>query len=1122
MAQVEQAIHNGTPAPTVQNVFVLFVPNTDGKANRCTATLITPAHALTSAHCFNGAIGALGLGFMHPAMPGATVTLSNDPLGGVAQPLATAPAGGAFSVTHTPGARGPNHQVRTLAQGQIQGDDAGGINGDLAIVPLDQRVPLSRLLPAALPYHPDGTDAGGCPSSFDGDYFGYSQQTGGVTPFLAWNNLPEGDAGTRKRGFHPVDRVAAGGYYKGEFALSAEFWEFIPVLGDLYAAVTGSGEMQMLQPGDSGGPLFNVNTVCGVNARVWPHFSILTSFWSCEPIICDPVTGTCLPLPVHCDVILDNHHTTITLPHQRDFILGEIVDSTGARFKGICDQGPVGLRDIDTDGDLIPDACDPCPFSADADYDLSKAPDPDQDDVPERCDNCPNVFNPIKQADIPGGGTFNIPQPDQDGDGRGDACDWDPYTQGINDPDTNRNFEAEIVAYYPDLDDEPELAPSQAEADTYAQAFRDGRNESVPAPRFTVGYGWLPEPLANIHSPNPPPLTGPGSCAAEAGVSTPIVSCTVELLNRIDHLPAVPALPPNAPPPTFSHPATGLNGSVGTFWCPCGGLGLGNSRTDRLKCRQSLSAQCIPTQTNLNSSNTRWVCAHLVPTPPVPYEGQIFPPSDWLVPPSTADLTYPFVNETSTRVYWDFTRLDPGCADPANPGDLQCINEYSRAIGVLWTNLRDLPGLTHSQFTGTAGSAVDQETVRERGGFFWSGIAGYRVTAGDSFVAQWGQGLPDALTWPCWLDGCPPKVFDPLTVMIINPTTVFTSSGSPDVHPAQLMSAAIPSANGSISLRSDEAFGTAAAVLHAAWIDPDRLYVAAGEPRARVALDARQRMQLRAIVLRKSTGQPLQMVSQAGTEGEVVGLDLRSPAPEPDLPPEQRPLSVAQFDAKHPKHPWTCKKLRELGPGTDFIRDREGVALSALRNELIAFGGFQGGGPAPSLRVLGLDGAWNERPLEPGARPGNVLAAIYHFADDAYYEVDSAGFSTRLRRLSTQSWSFETLAHVPPLFRLMDRHWLVSGLDGDLFFAGTWRHLSAIARFVVSTDGSLEFGGVKLFPHEILTRPLAGYGNLVVVRAPHPGELKATARGRVRASRARRSTADRCAKRSRSPTSRRL
>lgn len=397
-----------------------------------------------------------------------------------------------------------------------------------------------------------------------------------------------------------------------------------------------------------------------------------------------------------------------------------------------------------------------------------------------------------------------------------------------------------------------------------------------------------------------------------------------------------------------------------------------------------------------------------------------------------------------------------------------------------------MPGLVH----WNTGEPVDGDTLHQRGSYFWSGTAGFRVVQGHaSFLLRKGLALniPHVLEAHCWVDGCPPSPFDPGSVMIIDPETVFAPS--PGFDPGKSMTVGIPGAKGTVPFRGGEVLGTAANIVAGAWTNPDRVYVGISEPRAIIADRTTEHTQLRAVVFERSSGLPLQIVAQNGEAGDITGMNVRVPPPDPT--PDLPPLTAAQFDAVYPKHRWGCKKLAALPDDPSRIGDRDGVALSALRNEALIFGGFSGGAPRAAALLFDLAGSFETIELPPDSRPGEVLAAAYHFADDAYCEVDRLGNFAKVRRFSLDTRRFDVVATLPAAWVDMDQYWLVSGFDGDLYVAGTRDQITRLARFVPS-EGKLVYEGQITLPHRIVARPLAHFGRVAVVREPKNNKKKKT------------------------------
>lgn len=153
--------------------------------------------------------------------------------------------------------------------------------------------------------------------------------------------------------------------------------------------------------GDSGGALIDADTgnLCGVNSRFYP--------------------GGVVPF-----LYVGTEMAALDSDAAQQFLNDFIFDRAG-NFLGECNSGPTNLRDIDTDNDLIPDACDPCPDVPEPTEDgvFLEPADFDHDGVPDACDNCPTVPNPYN--------VITHLQADEDDDGIGNLCDLCPHSDQI-------------------------------------------------------------------------------------------------------------------------------------------------------------------------------------------------------------------------------------------------------------------------------------------------------------------------------------------------------------------------------------------------------------------------------------------------------------------------------------------------------------------------------------------------------------------------------------------------------------------------------------------------------------------------------------------------------------------
>ncbi len=342
----------------------------DYTSRNCTGTLITPVWLLTANHCITGG-AELHLG------PKPVPTA--NPVDDIGVTFVAAPYSptGPFQYWHTMAKSGPV-LVRKEAQFSVNDLDD---SQDVALVLLNHRVPMTG--PAGvLPSHPpvDYQSMWNCFSATEGTIIGY----GSTDPIFP-------------TGFARRNSNASSGWTTNSSAPGEMFFQ--NSWGPLELPGTYGGPLQ----GDSGGPLMINGQVCGVCSAFFPAVEAI-------------------PLPPFVEDVLAADYAALTSENNLAFLLAHVFDpNRPGTFMGECNEGPQDLRDVDSDGDLIPDACDPCPNVAAHDingrhtYDHSHDPDEDHDGVPDACDNCPwtpNPYNPKTHT-----------QSDVDGDGLGDACD---------------------------------------------------------------------------------------------------------------------------------------------------------------------------------------------------------------------------------------------------------------------------------------------------------------------------------------------------------------------------------------------------------------------------------------------------------------------------------------------------------------------------------------------------------------------------------------------------------------------------------------------------------------------------------------------------------------------------
>ncbi len=417
---------------------------------------------ITAAHCVNGDANWPLATSDYGLFPGATIYFTRG------SPVFL----GSFTVFNkfTPN-KDPNYTwVAWAKDSPMQFDIPATTLKDLAVIPLDVRVPKYEAVPAVLPFDPDGTPHP-CSPDFTGRFLGYghdyanqnylTEATGSTfisTYYFPWGNGPYAENYEDTLGF---------------------VGDTTPLIGDTFQLLQ-PGHPTLLEHGDSGGPLYQGAKLCGINSERVPFEPDCTF---------DPLSFP----PFECGIRAENWHTRVDTTDAKNFLLPLLRDSKG-NWIGTCGgKGPEALQDVDTDGDLIPDACDPCPTVKDQMYHdtgvYTDYPDSDGDGIPDICDACPDVgvnggdsgrvFTPGPYYPFPG----RWAQPDSDGDGIGDACDTCPHSDVRESADKSNGwlFQSDWVCCNTDADCSTggtsrcvKLAPETSLVSNPAEGFAPG------------------------------------------------------------------------------------------------------------------------------------------------------------------------------------------------------------------------------------------------------------------------------------------------------------------------------------------------------------------------------------------------------------------------------------------------------------------------------------------------------------------------------------------------------------------------------------------------------------------------------------------------------------------------